>query len=266
MRFERSHLQFLGFVAGGTAVIVVSTAASDPLVSARHLLESQVLTWAALSVLAASLVAWLARLGFVLARAWLTVRGLARTNEMSARLAASIARTGVERVRCLSSGLPIAFCAGILQPEIIVSEGLADELDDHELDAVLLHERHHAGEREPLVRAASEAAARALFLCPIVRWWSRRRIEAAELRADQAAVRGVGPRPVAAALCRLDATMTAEAAFAGGTELRVAQLLGDPLPVRRPGAWTITASLLGLPFAVAVTGCAILGALSLTGG
>jgi hypothetical protein len=266
MKVDRHHVSFLGFVAGGTVVIAASAARPGPLVSLQHLLEPHVLTGAVVSVLAALLVAWTARLAFVLVRAWLTIRRLPRIDGVPARLTSSVVRTGVERVRCLSSGLPIAFCAGVVRPEVIVSEGLVEELNDHELDAVLLHERHHVRELEPMARAASEAAAEVLFLCPIVRWWSRRRIEEAELRADQAAVRVVGPRPVAAALYRLSCTMPAETAFAGGADMRVAQLLGDPLPLRRPGAWTIASSLLGLPVAVAVAGCVILGVAPLIGG
>src|SRR5207245_1323744 len=106
----------------------------------------------------------------------------------------------------------------------------ARQRDDAGFGAVLLHERRHLREREPVVRAACEAAAQVLVFFPLARWWSRRRIEEAELRADQAALRRVGPRPVAAALFRLGSTVPAAAAFAGDTELRVAQLLGDPLP------------------------------------
>jgi Zn-dependent protease with chaperone function len=211
-----------------------------------------------LPLLGIVVLAWVARLAFVLRRAALTVGRLPRSDHLPARLRSGIARTGVERVQCISSSLPIAFCAGARRPRIIVSEGLAEQLDDRELEAVLLHERQHLREREPVVRAACEAAAQVLVFFPMARWWSRRRIEQAELRADQAALRRVGPRPVAAALFRLGSTVPAAAGFAGDTELRVAQLLGDPLPQQRPAAWTVAASLVGFPFAAAVVGCAIL--------
>jgi len=257
MRLQRSTVQFVGFVAAGSAVIAASTGVRErPL---GYLLDPHVLPSAALLVVTALAVVWSARLTFVVTRARSVVRGLPQADVMPDRLAASVLRTGVERVQCISSSLPIAFCAGFARPEIMVSEGLADELEDRELDAVLLHERRHAQEHEPLVRIAFEAAAQVLFLCPVVRWWSEHRIQQAELRADQAAVREVGAQPVAAALCKLGSPMAGEAAFAGGVELRVAQLLGDPLPWRRPAARTIICSLLGLPFAIAVAGSAIHG-------
>jgi Zn-dependent protease with chaperone function len=207
-------------------------------------------------VLAVIVLAWLARIAFVLTRARRTLRRMPTIVEPE-RLASAMARTGAGRVRCIDGTVPIAFCAGAVRPEIVVSEGLAERLDDDELDAVLLHERHHVREHEPLMRVASEAAAQVLFFCPLARWWSRRRIELAELRADQAAVREVGPQPVAAALCALGAAMPSQAAFAGAAELRVAQLLGDPLPLERPTAALVATSLLGFPFAIAVVGSVI---------
>ncbi|HYW26374.1 MAG TPA: M56 family metallopeptidase [Terriglobales bacterium] len=256
----RSHGPIAGFTVVGTAIIV-ATVAIYPSSVERLLLPGswpRLMVLAVLPLLALIAVAWLARLGFVLARAALTVGRLPRTDQLPARLRTSVARTGVERVQCISSSLPIAFCAGARRPRVIVSEGLAEQLDDRELEAVLLHERQHLREREPVVRAACEAAAQVLVFFPLARWWSRRRMERAELRADQAALRRVGPRPVAAALFRLGSTIPAAAAFAGDSQLRVAQLLGDPLPTPRPAAVTVATSLIGFPFAAAVVGCAIL--------
>lgn len=259
MRLQRSQAQLAGFAAVGTAIIA-GTVVTHPAV-AQLLLEPgswpRLVALAVLPLFGVVVVAWLARLAFVLSRAAITVGRLPRSDRLPARLRASVARTGVDRVQCISSSVPIAFCAGAGRPRIIVSEGLAEQLGERELEAVLLHERQHLREREPMVRAACEAAAQVLVFFPLARWWSRRRIEMAELRADQAALRRVGPRPVAAALFRLGSTVPAEAAFAGDTELRVAQLLGDPLPPQRPAARTVALSLAGVPFAAAVVGCAV---------
>jgi Zn-dependent protease with chaperone function len=260
MRLDRSHAQFAGFTAVGTAIIA-STVAIHP-TAVQQLLQPgswpRLLVLTVIPLLGIVAAAWTARLAFVLARAALTVGRLPRAERLPARLGSSMARAGVERVQCISSSLPIAFCAGARRPRVIVSEGLAEQLDDRMLEAVLLHERQHLREHEPVVRAACEAAAQVLVFFPLARWWSRRRIEKAELRADQAALGRVGPRPVAAALFRLGSTAPAAAAFAGETELRVAQLLGDPLPRQRPEAWTVAVSLAGFPFAAAVVGSAAL--------
>lgn len=262
MKLERSQVPSAGFVVGGSAIIIASMATNlDPQLWLRHLVNPgfwlSFLTWVVLPLLGVVVLAWAVRLAYVLTRAWLTLRRLPRALQPDARLATAIARTGARRVRCIEGSVPIAFCAGAVWPEIVVSDGLAQQLDDDQLAAVLLHEHLHLREREPMVRVASEAAAQVLFFFPIVRWWSRRRTERAELRADRAAVRAVGRRPVAAALCLLGSAMPAQAAFAGAAEVRVAQLLGDPLPSRRPGASTIATSLLGLPYAIVVAGCLI---------
>jgi Zn-dependent protease with chaperone function len=267
MRFAPSHGPFAAFIVVGTAIIA-ATVAMHP-VLAQQLLQPgswpRLLLLALPPLLAIVAVTWLARLVFVLSRAAMTVDRLPRAAQLPARLRSSVARTGVERVQCISSSLPIAFCAGARRPRIIVSEGLAEQLDDRELEAVLLHERQHLREREPVVRAACEAAAQVLVFFPLARWLSQRRIERAELRADRAALRRVGPRPVAAALVRLGSTVPSTAAFAGDTELRVAQLLGDPLPRQRPTAVTVATSLVGVPFAAAVVGCAVLNIAQLLG-
>jgi Zn-dependent protease with chaperone function len=261
MRLDSSHAQFAGFFAVGMAIIT-TTVATFPETVRDALAPNSWERFVALAVVALGAVvftAWLARLLFILGRAALTVERLPRVERMPARLQSSLARTGVERVECISSSLLIAFCTGARRPSIIVSEGLAEQLTDNELEAVLIHERQHLREREPVVRAACEAAAQVLVFFPLARWWSRRRMEAAELRADQAALRRVGARPVAAALFRLGTIVPAAPAFAGDTEeLRVAQLLGDPLPQRRPTACTIATSMVGFPVAVATIGCLIL--------
>jgi Zn-dependent protease with chaperone function len=259
MRLNGSHAQFAGFIAGGTAIIGVTAMAYPGAV--HQILHPRVLAVALIALLVVVVAAWASRLTFVLIRAALAVERLPAADRLPPRLKSSVARSGVERmnVHCISSNLPIAFCAGARRPRIIVSDGLAEQLDERELEAVLLHERQHLYEREPVVRAACEAAAQVLVFFPLARWWSRRRIEEAELRADQAALRRVGPRPVAAALFRLGSSAPAAAAFAGDTELRVAQLLGDPLPRRRPAASTVLTSLIGVPFAVMVAGSAFIG-------
>jgi Zn-dependent protease with chaperone function len=264
-RLVRGQAPFAWFAACGIAIVAITTAIHPASVQQLFQLGAwpRTLDLAVLPLLGIVAVAWLARLAFVLARAALTVGRLPRARQLPARLRSSVARTGVERVHCISSSLPIAFCAGARRPRIIVSEGLAEQLDDRELEAVLLHECQHLLEREPVVRAACEAAAQVLVFFPLARWWSQRRIERAELRADQAALRRVGPRPVAAALFRLGATAPVAAAFAGDAELRVAQLLGDPLPPQRPAALTVATSLIGLPFAAAVVGCAALNIVQL---
>jgi Zn-dependent protease with chaperone function len=270
MRLEGSHLVFTGFVAMG-AVIIAATVATDPQSSTdlRYLAQPaswpQTMPWLAAPVVALLTGAWLARLTYVLARAALAVARLPEAERAPAPLLAAISRTGTGTVRCIDSDVVIAFCAGARRPEIVVSEGLVTRLNSHELDAVLLHEDYHVRQREPLVRAAAAVAADVLFFLPLARWWSQRRIETAELRADQAAVRRVGRQPVASALTTLGSAGRGQVTFAGVAELRVAQLLGDPLPPRRPAPAVVASSLLGVPFVLLVAACVMLDAGRLLG-
>src|SRR5215470_184557 len=114
MRLARSHAPFVAFAAVGTAIIALTVAMYPT--SVRQLVQPgswvRVLSLALLPLLGVVAAAWLARLMFVLSRAARTVGRLPRIERLPARLRSCIARAGVERVQCISSGLPIAFCAG----------------------------------------------------------------------------------------------------------------------------------------------------------
>ena len=215
----------------------------------------------AIPLAAASLVAWLLCLTWLLLRAGLAVGRLAKVPNLPAALVEAMARTGVRRVTCLIGDEPAAFCAGALRPRVLLSEGLIRAVGDEELEAILWHELDHVRRFEPLVRAAYDAAARVFFYVPLLRWWTRKRIGDAELRADRIALERLGPRPVAAALWTLGRSplLQGTAAFGGVAELRVAQILGDPLPRRAP-AWSLLAiSAVGIYLALQAASCLIQG-------
>jgi beta-lactamase regulating signal transducer with metallopeptidase domain len=130
-------------------------------------------------------------------------------------------------------------------------------LADDELDAVLVHEAEHARRRDPLRRLAGRAAADVLFWLPLVGWWSRSRLEDAELAADRAAIRRVGRRSLARALraAAVPAAAASSVGFDGAGSARVTQLLGDRLPRRRPPLAACALSLLGLVIAVSLAMC-----------
>ena len=219
-------------------------------------------TRVAVALAAVSLAGWLLYLSWLLSRTALDVRRLPRAPGLPPALLDAMARTGVGRVTCLAGEAATAFCAGALQPQILVSEGLVRNFDGEELDAILLHEQDHRRRFEPLVRAAYDAAARVFFYVPLVRWWTRRRIEDAELSADRAALDRLGRRPVAAALWAFgdSASIQGTAAFGGVSELRVAQVLGDPLPRRAPEWSLLSASTMGICLALQIAFCLVQGA------
>jgi len=92
---------------------------------------------------------------------------------------------------------------------------------------------------------------------PILGWFAGHQRENAELAADRAAIEGVGRPPLARALLSLTPSNDPDllAAFTGSAELRAAQVLGDPLPSRRPNRTLWLASTAGVISMSAVVGC-----------
>ena len=184
------------------------------------------------------------------------VAGLPR-GPSPAPLVAAVGRSGVGNVVCLDSPAASAFCAGLLRPRVFVTSSMAAALADEELAAVLVHEAEHARRRDPLRRLVGRAAADVLFWLPLVGWWTRHRLEDAELAADRAAIDRVGRSPLARAL-RATASPAAPmvgARFDGAGPARVTQMLGDPPPRRRPPLAACLLSGLGLILAVSLAMC-----------
>lgn len=200
-----------------------------------------------------------ARSGYLL---WRTSGGLAAFETVPApdNLLAAMAAADVTDVRCLAEVQPLAFCSGVLRPRIHVTTGLLQVLSGPELEAVLRHEGHHCQHRHPLLRALLIGTRDVMFFLPVVGWLAERILDDAELAADRAAIRIVGRQAVASALWRVGTpTMPAPRqaiGFGGAAELRVAQLLGDALPARRPAGGLWLQSLVGIGVAVEVGFCA----------
>jgi Zn-dependent protease with chaperone function len=212
---------------------------------------------AVLVVAALVAVAWILRAGWLAIGATREVAGLPRLPPADALVAAAH-RSGAGEVVCLDDPAAAAFCAGLLRPRVFVTAGMVASLAADELAAVLVHEAEHARRRDPLRRLAARAAADVLFWLPLVGWWSRRRLEDAELAADRAAIGRVGRSPVARALRAMAIPAAAAVGvprFDGAGAARVSQLLGDQLPRRHPPLAACLLSLLGLILAVSLAMC-----------
>lgn len=171
-------------------------------------------------------------------------------------LVAAMSRTGAGRLECVEGERALAFCAGALHPTVFVTPALVDRLGAPELDAVLLHERHHADHREPLRRAFVKAATDVFFFIPLLSWWADRRLEGSELAADRAAIERVGYRTMGRALWHaVNQKPQALPAFGGAAEARVAQLLGEPVVSRPPSPSLWFGSVAGSIFVVSIAVC-----------
>lgn len=126
---------------------------------------------------------------------------------------------------------PCSFTYGLVAPRVVVSRGLADNVTVDELEAVLHHERYHVRNRDTLKIVVARAAPSAFFFLPALRPLRDRYLAGRELAADRRAVRAVGERAIAGALCKvIDGPdfddLGAAAALGGGAflEQRVEQL------------------------------------------
>ena len=175
----------------------------------------------ALALLAAldALVLW--RLGPSLRR---QVRLHRRLRELPVLARRELAGHPVSVVR---DSRPLAFCTGLLRPQLYVSSGAVAALGEGELRAVVEHEAHHARRRDPLRLLAAQTAEDAFGFLPPLRGLARREAALADLAADRAAVTAIGsPAPMAGAML----------AFDDPAPERVDHLLGRPLAGVAPGA------------------------------
>lgn len=182
------------------------------------------------------------------------VRGvLARRLPTGPRVARIARRAGLQgRVTRIDGDEAYAFCYGYVSPRVCLSRGLADLLDDAELEAVLRHEAHHARYRDPLKILVCRTLASALFFLPLAGALRNGYLAGKELCADVDAACGDG-FPLARALLKLldasrpewPAGVLAIGALSP-TEIRLEHLLADDAPralLPAPADWIATAAL-----------------------
>jgi hypothetical protein len=164
--------------------------------------------------------------------------------------AAAIYRTPAQR--------PAAFCFGLTEPKIVVTDGLLERLTPEEQAAAIWHEAQHARVREPLKCLSARVAARSFFWLPILADLFDRYLLVKELEADRLAAAQTSRRALAGALCEVAGQRTPAGAvgLADYAAARVDRLL-DPHaalpPVTRPlriGRSVLAATLVAFALAV----------------
>ena len=141
--------------------------------------------------------------------------------------------------------------AAYLAPDrrVVVTSGALDRLSGAQLEAVLAHERAHAGGRHQLLLDVVRLAAQALPV-RLLRTAQMQIGRLVELRADDVAARAHSRHALATALVSMAASDTAGAGLvaAGGGDAveRVRRLL---VPPRRLGPWT----MVGIGTALVIT-------------
>jgi Zn-dependent protease with chaperone function len=149
-----------------------------------------------------------------------------------------------------------AYCLPGLRSAIVVSAGTLALLDDHELAAVLAHERAHLRERHDLVLLPFAALLRAFRWASVARQAQRAVALLVEMHADDRALRHRPARELATALLRVGAAsggavpsgaLAIDSGANGDVTARVIRIL-RPVPALSPAAWTAA----GLTAAAAV--------------
>ena len=140
-----------------------------------------------------------------------------------------------DKVSLLDSEVPLCFCAGFISPHIYLSRGMIDRLTTEQLEALLLHEKHHLENYDPLKTLLGRLVASALFFIPVLPDIFKRYLIEKEIAADQKAIRQQGHyRGIAGALNKLlreHSTVPAKGWAVGGAEAleyRIDNLLGRP--------------------------------------
>ncbi len=177
------------------------------------------------------------------------LRQALRQRALLRRLPASPRHLHGISVLLVPSRRPLAFCAGLVRPRIVVSDGLIELLSDRELLSVLAHERHHARRRDPLRRALAQAISDAFWFIPAFRTTADTQMTISELAADAVAARSAGVQPLASALVTFE---DHGGPGAGATPERVRQLVGQRWHVSIGACSTIVVSAILLALAAGV--------------
>ncbi|MFQ5855601.1 MAG: M56 family metallopeptidase [Anaerolineae bacterium] len=174
----------------------------------------------------------------------------AREHELPVRLRRLAKDLGItNHLDLIRDTRALSFCYGLLRPRICVTTGLLELLDDAELRALMLHERHHLRQYDPLRILLSEVLAGAMGLLPIAHVLTRRYRVAQEVAADQAAIVGCNSEvALSSALLKLLTTerdrlcMPATVGAFSVTQERIARLVyGEEVTsVPSAGAWVAT--------------------------
>jgi beta-lactamase regulating signal transducer with metallopeptidase domain len=133
------------------------------------------------------------------------IRALVSRRVPAARRVRDIARElGLEgRIDVVADTRPFSFTYWFRRPRICVSTALVRRLADDELRAVLMHERYHLRQRDPLRVVIARYFAASMYVVPVVEELTSFYALQKEIAADDDAVRHLGTAALARALYKL---------------------------------------------------------------
>ncbi len=130
---------------------------------------------------------------------------LSRKKNLSKKLKSVLRYTEMEnRVTEINSEKPVIFCYSFFRPKVCISSELVERLDKKELIAVLLHEKMHIKNIEPLKLFFVKNSEKILFFLPKFKSLARQYSVFSEMAADEFATDGFKNKtPLAGALCKV---------------------------------------------------------------
>ncbi len=96
-----------------------------------------------------------------------------------------------------------AFTAGLLNPQIYISSGFINILDDNELKSVITHEIYHRDNMHPLLSVLGKFISKVLFFIPLVSKYTEYLLIKYELDADRYTMQNIGSSPLSSSLMKL---------------------------------------------------------------
>lgn len=120
-------------------------------------------------------------------------------------------RTSAPDVRVLDGDTPAAYCVSGRRSAIVVTSAAMAELDEHQLDAVLAHERAHLAGHHPQIVAALRGLAGAFPRLALMTQGAEHVSRLLEMCADDIAARRHGREPLLAGLLALSGVAPAGA-------------------------------------------------------
>ncbi len=133
----------------------------------------------------------------------------------------------------------VSFCYGLVNPRICVSTGFIKNLTKRELAAVLLHEKYHVENHDPLRVILGKTASLMFFFIPVLKDIEAHYSLSKEITADKTAIQNGNKKNLISALRKLLSPNTPAfygiAAFvnAGDLERRISYLTNrKPEPIR----------------------------------
>ncbi len=184
-----------------------------------HVVEFCLTIWNALSVQLAYRLMFLALIVLVLSalaflvRLWWHARLtkkhvqelLTQKREFSGKLLRAVNQLALTAcVDLVAAPQPFALCYGWLKPRVLVTTGLVEAMDEHELSSVLAHEKYHLTQYDPFKILIARALRDAVIFFPVLKDLVENYLLLQEIAADQHALaHGATRETLASALLKV---------------------------------------------------------------